>query len=170
MISSYNMMCDRHLRIRDAQGNPGERCNIEFDKFARNPHAIVDACSKHDCCPWHKERWNDHFIPGHINAQSHVVFTSTGQSMVDFIGRTENMQEDWAEFLHVLNAHAGTQFVPRKMREAYPTHNNAGRYVECLGRPVRFVDEASVRHIGMQFAMDVKAFGFTLPVPGATLK
>lgn len=76
---------------------PGEKCGLPFKEFTRNTHELRRLCSSEDCCAYVRERekWHPQFVDVHITDQSSCTFLPDGESLVDYIGTTETLNDDW---------------------------------------------------------------------------
>ena len=69
-----------------------------LQEFAQNSNNMMQLCPKDQCCAYiggGHQMWKPHFVNSHISDQSHCVFLPDGESIVDFIGTTENLAIDW---------------------------------------------------------------------------
>ena len=172
MRSAYTMLCHKMMHtkaLNSTSPTPGPLCCktlVPFLTFSKDPPSLIRACDDSRCCLFNivTQAWDDDFIAGHLNDQSHTTFTFDGRSMVDFIGRTEHFRADWKKFIIIHSA---------RTRRVYPIHDiptenpsemtQSGVYVDCLGQWVDLLDEGSMRNIGLLYAMDVTRFGFHVP-------
>ena len=53
-----------------------------------------------------------HFTDQHINDQSALRSLPGGESLVDYIGATATIEEDWKRIVGAINERAATTFVP----------------------------------------------------------
>ena len=71
--------------------------------FAQNTNNMMELCPKERCCAYiagDLNAFKPHFVNNHISDQSHCVFLPGGESIVDFIGSSENLETDWATVRH----------------------------------------------------------------------
>jgi hypothetical protein len=68
-------------------------------------------CDTESCCAY---IGNMGFVPGfvdiHIADQSHCTFLPNGEPVVDYIGVSENLSQDWGNIVAEINDRAGTDF------------------------------------------------------------
>lgn len=164
LASAYFMFSERFLfspNTAQRRPLPHERCTIPFLDFTANSYNLVTACAAHQCCVYIALLgWSQPFIGGHVNEQSHAVYDADGHSMVDFVGRTEEFDADWAELLQHLGARLGTA-----LQYIKPEVANAG-VTSTAGRPCpsdlqrRIFNATTLGNIAWQYALDVHRFGF----------
>ena len=94
---------------------PGAKCGMDFKKFSRNTHKLISLCEEEGCCAYveHLEApWFPTFVDVHITDQASCTFLPGGESMVDYIGTSTTLNDDWKQvsfltvllFLSILNA------------------------------------------------------------------
>lgn len=171
MESSYRFLCGKFLRVKDENDRPGDKCCPSFDDFSTNPYVLNTTCYTESCCPWNQysspQVWDYYFVAGHLKDQAHITFAPNGDSLVDFIGRTENTEEDWAALLTHINKRTGYHYKPQEVERQNPTPDDgSGDYVPCLGRSVVHLDRPTMLNLAKVFAMDVLRFGFDAPPTG----
>jgi hypothetical protein len=92
----------RTVRRRTGKNNdiPGANCGLPFLDFSENTNSMRELCPAEGCCSFigpPMNAWFPHFVDEHIGDQSHCVFLPGGESMVDYIGASETIDEDWPE-------------------------------------------------------------------------
>ena len=108
-----------------------------------------------------------------MNDQSHLVFTVDGKSMVDYIGRTEHINDDWVEVVEHISERSGLHTTVREVPVLNPTvaiPAVVGKYVGCIGQTVRHLDVDSVRVLALMYARDVFLFDFRTYTPTPALE
>ena len=90
-------------------GCPGA---ASWDAFCADPFHLGDACLRQAqlgnlCCTQSAEHQYVHVIP-----QAHCFTTADGRSALDWLGRVERFEEDFAELLGLLNARPGVPRLP----------------------------------------------------------
>ncbi|KAI7843497.1 hypothetical protein COHA_002740 [Chlorella ohadii] len=101
-----------------------EGCYVPWRDFCRDPFLLGDACVKRPhCCT----RFNipDQYF--HLLPQASCLLTERGQLAVDFVGRVESFEEDFAALLAFLNARKGVPKVPVGPAQVW----NANRMGRC---------------------------------------
>ena len=156
-------MCCR--RAGEGGHEQGEPCGNTFLEFSENTNTMRELCPLEQCCTYIStmQQFVPHFTDLHINDQSHCVFLPGGESLVDYIGATESINEDWPAIVERINERAGTAFVA-----APPTNPNghgsaAAGGVEngCLSaNAAANFNETTLRNIARQYAMDVVRYGY----------
>jgi hypothetical protein len=70
---------------------------VNFSAFAEDTNLMRRLCAAENCCPYieAQNRWVPHFLDVHIADQAHCMFLPDGSSLVDFIGASETLDEDW---------------------------------------------------------------------------
>ena len=105
----------------------------------------------------------------HISEQSHYVFNSAGECMVDFIGRTEHFKEDFAAFVEELGRRNGRTYTysqPETQQNHHVYDNGATQQIEpspstCdLAYFKSMYDESIMRSMALQYSADLRNFGF----------
>ena len=143
----------------------GDRCGAPFPEFAAYSGAFIQDCHTHGCCPWlgHAKRFVPRFLDIHISAQSHCAFLPSGAPIVDFIGATETVNEDWVEIVANINARAGTSFVaaPVTNPNGHGASEHGGVSSRCVAPEVQALfDDETTRSLALQYAVDVIQFGY----------
>lgn len=133
---------------------------MAFADFARDTNKMRELCGADHCCAYNPaaKKWQPSFVDEHVNAQAHCMFLPDGSSMVDFVGRSEHVDEDWAELLQHIGRRSGRQVTARPVKRV-----NAGRGATSAGgagaacaaqlRPE--LNETTMRGIAEQYARDV---------------
>ena len=172
MISAYLMFTRYFLFTRDPHypTEKGAKCSLAFPEYAKDAFALRRICNTRACCAYiagQPGSFVDNFPNGHVTQQAHTVFTTAGRLIVDYIGRTENISEDWQEIATAIEQRSGIQvgFVPINNVNGVniavdlpPERQHA-----CLTDDVvslGIVNETTVRDITLQFAMDMQWFQF----------
>jgi hypothetical protein len=98
---------------------PGEPCGLPFPEYTADSLALKDICHDQGCCPYvnAQERFIPAFIDQHVSDQAHCVFLPGGESLVDFIGSTENIEDDWDQVPASLPLKVHTLIKPILRRE-----------------------------------------------------
>ena len=166
-ISAFDMMNTLFLYERQGEfgEDVGEHCHITLAEYAENSNNMRTICPAKGCCPYIPEynRWVPWFIDQHINDQAHCTFTPSGESMVDFIGRSEEMETDWAEFMAVVNSKRNTDFKPAELNNAngHGSAENKGVQHACATSETKeMLGPEVMRAIAMQYASDLHLFKF----------
>ena len=173
MVSAFLMFTRRFLFIRDPD-NPtkrGPHCSLSFPEFAQDAYALARICSTRQCCAYLGGKSNvflEQFPNGHATQQGHSVFTTEGHPIVDYIGRTESISDDWQEIIKLIAERSG------KDVGSVPMDNVNGKIVPvdvpeemqhaCLSNDVvslGLLNQTTVRAITLQFAMDMEWLQFT---------
>ena len=121
-----------------------------------------ELCAKHKCCPWLPPTQS--FAPGfvglHVSDQSHCVFMPGGESIVDFIGATERIDDDWAAIVQHINERAGTHFraVSPSMINGRGPLTSVEASSGCKANAK--LSEEAKQNIAQQYAQDVVRFGY----------
>lgn len=99
VLSAYDMMTKHFLRRRSGSKGKemGEKCGLTLSSFTQDTNNMRKLCPREDCCTWIPPTvgFVPAFIDLHINDQAHCVFLSDGRSLVDFVGRTEHIDQVW---------------------------------------------------------------------------
>ena len=146
---------------------PTEKCSIPFLEFTMNSYALEAACMKQECCAYitNTREWAPGFISLHIGDQAHSVFTASGKSMVDYIGRSEHMLEDWAEIIAHINTRENTTF-PTDAAAVLNKQNRGVDDSNCLGDSyARMYNTTTAENVARHYSVDVVRFGFVQPAP-----
>ena len=95
---TLNVQC-RRLGKSASLENEGERCGLPFEEFTVNSHSMRSICERQGCCAYvaRRARYIPSFVDVHVSDQAHCVFLAAGQSMVDFVGATETIEDDWMQ-------------------------------------------------------------------------
>jgi len=169
LASSYTFLHRRFLHTRTSRTalEPGDRCGMAFDAFTRDTHGLVDLCRTELCCALLSSgafksapAWDGRFVSQHLAEQSHLAFAPSGAAVVDYIGRTEHLDADWAEIVATVNSLAGTSFVARPV--GIRNHLAIGRGSACEDGfySQLYANATLLGNVAMQYAMDVHRFGF----------
>jgi hypothetical protein len=139
---------------------PGNECYVHFADYAVNSRVLVQGCDTRDCCPYVQafKMFAPQFTLQHLNDQSHCVFLPGGESLVDFVGATESVEEDWARVVQEINNRMGTTFVPGIMGRHNVGQGDAGQ-TSCASA-MKFLNETSISNIAWQYSMDIVRFGY----------
>ena len=172
-LSAFKMMNGRHLFQRHGVYGElvGDRCNVTLAEFAANSNSLRTACAHRGCCAYIPKRniWVPWFIDQHINDQAHCTFTPFGESMVDFVGRTEEIDNDWAEFIAQVNRRNYANFKPKAVNVRNARGSTVKHMAEhsCdLSKVQEMLTPDVMSAITWQYASDFKYFRF-LPHPAA---
>jgi hypothetical protein len=144
---------------------PGGPCANTFLQFTENSNSLRELCPHDDCCSYVSEhgQFVPHFTDLHINDQAHCVFLPGGESLVDYVGSTATIAQDWTAIVGAINARAGTAFVaaPVTNPNGYGGADGHGQETVCSAPDVRAnLNETTLRNIARQYAMDVVRYGF----------
>ena len=167
--SSFTFMHKFFLHVKPAISSepPRKRCAVPFLEYSQNAYALVSACYTHQCCAYirHSKQWEPNFVAMHIGDQSHGVFTSGGDSMVDYIGRTEHLDEDWAEIIAHINKRQGTSLLGAEIRSVNGKAKTASTHdTGCKPEDYSSLYNLTTMHnIAKFYATDVLRFGFVVP-------
>jgi hypothetical protein len=166
MASAYDMMTKHFLYTRRLDGSRGDHCGLNFQQFSENTNAMREICPQYQCCPFlgNLGSFVPAFIDLHINDQSHCVFLANGDPLVDFIGRSELMDEDWALVLENINRLAGTDFQVETVDNpnGHGGHGTGGVEHGCQnGSLLNMFDSTTLFNIAQQYASDVLMYGFS---------
>ena len=124
-----------------------------------------ELCPQEKCCSWVSGvgQFVPHFVDLHINDQSHCVFLPSGESLVDFVGATASIDEDWTTIVGEINDRVGTRFVPVAVTNPNG-HGKPGQgNVEnsCTDPEIMAnFNETTLYNIASQYAMDVLRYGY----------
>lgn len=143
----------------------GEHCGNTFEDFAENSNSLRELCPQEDCCSYIKglSSFMPHFVDVHINDQAHCVFLPAGEALVDYIGATATVDDDWVEIVASINKRAGTDFV------AGPVSNPNGHGDAAKGKVENSCEfpeimanfnKTTLYNIASQYAMDVLRYGY----------
>jgi Sulfotransferase family len=152
-----------------SESEPGDVCGPEWQEYAANSNSLSKVCETQDCCAWvpQYQKFMPLFTDLHIMDQSHCVFDSEGRTMVDFIGASETLDEDWATVLNEINRRMGTKFEAAQLQAANTrmAHTGEGPKIteakkECSMGKYPHLDAVSTRNIGLQYSMDAVKFGY----------
>ena len=173
MVSAYLMFTRRFLHIRDPHNlkKKGPQCTLPFPEFATDVYALARICSTRQCCAYIKGTKNafvTRFPNAHVTQQAHSVFTTDGRLIVDYIGRTENISDDWMEITKLIAENSGMNVgsVPMVHMNTRSTPDDAPEETQhaCLSEDIvslGIVNQTTVREITLQFAMDMELLQFT---------
>jgi hypothetical protein len=144
---------------------PGDKCGTSFLSFSENSNVLRELCPTDECCTYIKkqDRWIPHFVDQHINDQSHCVFLPGGESLVDFVGSTERIQEDWPLVVEEINRRMGTEFTVGHVGNPNGHGNQTAGGIEtvCENSLVKsYFNETTIFNIAIQYAMDIVRYGY----------
>jgi hypothetical protein len=144
---------------------PGDACGNTFLEFSKNSDSMRQLCPNEACCTYVKplQRWVPSFVDVHINDQSHCVFLPGGESLVDYIGATETIEDDWVEIVAAINKRTGLKIVAKAMTNPNGMGQKANGGIEhgCMMPDVRALfNGTTLRNIARQYAMDVLRYGY----------
>ena len=148
---------------------PGEACSITFPAFASDSFRMRDICDSHGCCVYiaAMNTWVVDFVNAHISQQAHLVFTPAGESIVDYIGRTENIQDDWAEIVANIQTRSGLDVGTVAMENVNGRHTAIEVPPEeqhpCLPADrvqMKVLEPPAILAITLQHALDFRLFSF----------
>lgn len=96
-----SLSCFCRKEVSDHGIIPGDKCGMDFSEFAKNAHQLATLCNTEQCCPYIQQRkkWNPAFVDVHITDQSSCTFVPDGESIVDYIGTTETLNDDWKQVI-----------------------------------------------------------------------
>lgn len=104
---------DSACACRRAEGpdekEPQEACGLPFVEYTENTDRMRELCPTERCCAYiaAKDRWVPHFVDVHIADQAHCMFLPDGSPLVDYIGASESLDEDWPQVCSLpVRAHA----------------------------------------------------------------
>ena len=172
MVSAFLMFTGGFLYTRDPDDptKKGPPCTLSFLEFAQDAYALARICNTRQCCAYLGGKSNAfvaRFPNGHVTQQAHSVFTTDGRLLVDYIGRTENLSEDWQEIVNLIAERSGTDvgFVPMDNVNGAPVPVGLPEEKQhaCLSDEIvglGIVNQTTVRAITLQFAMDMELFQF----------
>ena len=153
-----------HRRAGADGAASGAHCGTTFLEYSRNSDTLRQLCLRESCCAYIPalSRFVPHFIDQHINDQAHCVFLPGGDSLVDYIGATSTIEEDWPRIVAEINHRAGTAFVPQPITNPNGHGKSASRVAtDCELPEVReMFNETTLRNIARQYAMDIVRYGF----------
>ena len=152
-------------RLGPNGGEPGESCGMSFLDFSENSNSMRELCPHDDCCSYVSSlaQFVPHFTDQHINDQAHCVFLPGGESLVDYIGSTATIAEDWPIIVDAINKRANTSFVagPVTNPNGHGGADGHGQETACSDANVRAnFNETTLKNIARQYAMDVIRYGF----------
>ena len=165
MVSIYNMMSSKYLYLRAGEDGKtvGDHCSIPFLRFSEDTNQLRSECHARGCCVYIPEykQWIPWFVAAHVNDQSHAVFTTSGSSMVDFVGRTENIDEDWAALLKHFKRrnHARLRSMKFTSRKQTASTNSTE---QCFGFDAisKMLSNTTMSNIARQYSRDLVLFGY----------
>ena len=67
-------------------------------------------CPNKKCCSYFRGRFAPHFLDEHINDQAHCVFLPGGESLVDYVGDSARVSQDWQHIVAAINERSGSNF------------------------------------------------------------
>ena len=169
MASAFFHMNNRHLTIRKLSGRLGRPCQVPFLEFSEDAHTMIDACATRRCCPRLGRKWITGFVHLHVNDQAHSIFLPGGKITVDYIGRTEFLDDDWLQIVEHIGKRMNT-FIPN----VPVTHDNAHKSMQtdlCVDpKYFRLYNATTMQNIARHYAMDVVQFQYlTAEHTGKTL-
>ena len=166
-ISAFDMMNSLFLYERQGEygDDVGEQCHMTLAEFAKNSNSLRYICPERGCCVYipEYERWLPWFIDQHINDQAHCTFTVAGESMVDFIGRSEEIVIDWAELIAEVNRRSYADFRVTEISNpnGHGLAENKGVQHACVSdETLNMLDPEVMSAIAMQYASDFHKFKF----------
>lgn len=185
MVSTYNMF-KRYLRTREETSEePGEYCyatTCTFNDFAHDVVKLRTICDTASCCTYVPEGVHKYLVNmpnAHINQQVHCILTPDGRSLVDYIARCENLEDDWKEVLEAIASRSGRiiDYKPLVHVNTFtstqtllpPGEFNAGQAVADVPRPpcisqdvanMGYLNESTVLALSRTYAMDLVLLGF----------
>jgi hypothetical protein len=166
LLNSLSCTC---VRRKITETEPGEVCGPDWHTYAKDSHSLSEVCQTEGCCAYvpAKSKFMPLFPDLHIMDQSHCVFDSAGQTMVDFVGAAESLDKDWAAVVQEINRRAGTAFVAGELAVANTRAKHTGKgpevgkaKVQCDMAKYPHLDAESMRDIGLQYSMDAVKFGY----------
>ena len=130
----------------------------------------MQICEDARCCVYipKQDKWPPDFAGMHITDQAQAVFAPDGRSMVDYIGRTEHLQQDWEEIVAEINRRSGANFKAAQLENENPTTEIVDGADESvppcmLGTYAKmYSNSALLRNVMVQYAADVERFGYLL--------
>ena len=93
LSGQYMLKLMRDKRIENPE------CNWELKEVCHNPTYIGYQCLKNNTCC----HINPQFEWQHVQEQAKCMFGKGGLSAVDFIGRSEESEEDFASLINIIN-------------------------------------------------------------------
>ena len=148
-MSAYRMMNKWFLRNRVTM----ERCNVSLADYEADVNRLRMACETQGCCPY-ADDWMPWFVDQHINDQSscsHVL----GESVVNFVGRVEQIQLDWESVVRHINHRLDINLEPSRVvnPNGQGATKNGGVETVCGN-----MTDSTIRNLGSQYAYDVLYF------------
>jgi hypothetical protein len=130
-----------------------------------NSNSIRELCSQQNCCSYISAamRFNPGFPDEHVADQAHCIFLPGGESVVDYIGSTETIEQDWLKIVGEINRYSGSNFVPQPLKNPNGRGSKGHGSIEtwCMDAAViANLNETTSRNIARQYAMDVLLFGY----------
>ena len=174
MASAFQFLESRHLHYMvSKEEGPGERCKGDFSNFALDPRSLIQGCKERNCCAYINEiqDWNSNFIQLHISDQAHGVFRPDGLSFVDYIGRTEHVNDDWRDILESINNRSGASMPFKPVLLLNPVRKPLSSPTPEVGFSClsdRYSDlytPETMAGVARYYAVDIVRFGFLDGVP-----
>lgn len=152
--SAFTMMNTHFLYNRDN----GLQCKVPFHKFVKDVAHMKDACWSRNCCPYIPGTgWVPWFLDQHLNDQVGCIFSANGESMVDFIGRSETIAQDWIDIVAHINRVTGTNVTA----SAITNPNGRNNLIEhACHSPAPRLYKGMVGALAKQYAADVLMLGY----------
>lgn len=161
ILSTYKFLHHEHLRRKVFAGDdspPGEKCGMDFEEFTRDTHKLSSLCEDEGCCGYvpHRKDWAPTFVDVHITDQASCTFLPGGESLVDYIGTSSTLNEDWKQIVSEISKRSG---LPLKSEDVLPA--NGDGINECTNAdPKGYYDTDSLKNVALQYSMDVLGFGY----------
>ncbi|KAF6265099.1 hypothetical protein COO60DRAFT_1624003 [Scenedesmus sp. NREL 46B-D3] len=143
-LHSNGCMADHKLR------DPS--CKVPWSSFCTDPWSAGEALHDKGCIKRSKS-----YLYFHMEDQLHCMRTAEGDWAVDFIGRVDEPNEDWAEVLKTLNANRDDDVPELPPADLERKNVRAGNVKNPYAKPGA---EQCFDAVSRMYACDVQHYGF----------
>ena len=104
----------------------------------------------------------DKFVNVHVASQAHTIFTPAGDAVMDFIGRTEELEADWHEIMRQIRLRSGaaTLTVAPIGRKSVRDAAELKRRRACTLSAAARANENTATDLALQYAIDLRRSGY----------
>ena len=85
-------------------------CSVSWDEFCKDPYILGDVCASKSCCIQSGVHQYLHVIP-----QTNCLLTTTQELAMDYLGRVEHFDDDFAALVNILNTRSNVPSLPNAL-------------------------------------------------------
>ncbi|KAF8062111.1 hypothetical protein HT031_004371 [Scenedesmus sp. PABB004] len=137
-------------------------CHVPWASFCADPWAAAEALHDRGCIKRSKS-----YLYFHMTDQAHCMRTAGGDWAVDFVGRVDEPNEDWAEVVRELNARRDPSVPELPVAPLEQKNVRAGAVSDPYAHPGA---EVCFDAVSRWYGCDVDRFGFSALTDGPTLR